>query len=155
LITIMYLIISLFLTLSLSLSLSLSLLLLIVCSLSQAFSLSLILSLYFLPQSDMSHRLKLLLVKEAETSLVLPFDLHPVYLHALTLFTTKEIIPYPFQGQEVFEAHACLSRHTVVDVSAPPATATTIANTVRKFHAMLSHVKLFLGVIFKAMVQSK
>ena len=37
----------------------------------------------------MSHRLKLLLTTEAETSLLLPFTLHPVYLRALTLFTTK------------------------------------------------------------------
>eukprot|EP00596_Hydrurales_sp_CCMP1899_P003999 CAMPEP_0119033624 /NCGR_PEP_ID=MMETSP1177-20130426/675_1 /TAXON_ID=2985 /ORGANISM="Ochromonas sp, Strain CCMP1899" /LENGTH=444 /DNA_ID=CAMNT_0006990509 /DNA_START=103 /DNA_END=1434 /DNA_ORIENTATION=+ len=63
-------------------------------------------------QSDMSHRLKQLLVKESETSLVLPFQLHPVYLHVLILFTTKEIIPFPFEGQPTLEAHACFTRHS-------------------------------------------
>ena len=40
-------------------------------------------------QHDMCHRLRQLLVKEAETPLVFTFALNPVYLLALTMFTTK------------------------------------------------------------------
>ena len=60
----------------------------------------LLLSPYDNHQSDMTHRLHLLLTKEAETPLIFNFAFSPVYLRALTLFTTKEIIPYPFEEQQ-------------------------------------------------------
>jgi len=72
-------------------------------------------------QMDMCHRLRLLLTKESETASVFTFTLSPVFLLALTLFTTKEIIPYPFAGQDELERHPCLARHAVSLDAAGPA----------------------------------
>lgn len=50
-------------------------------------------------QSDMMHRLKMVPdIKE-----------NTLCSHVLELFTTMEIVPFPFEGQEVLEGHACLS----------------------------------------------
>jgi 26S proteasome regulatory subunit N5 len=51
-------------------------------------------------QSDMLHRLKLL--KELERA--------PLCSSALNLFTTPEIIPLPFEGQQAMEAHASIRK---------------------------------------------
>lgn len=56
-------------------------------------------------QSDMMHRLKLL--KNVEQL--------PVYMNGLTLFTTHEIIPYPFDGLQDYESHASLHAYDGVD----------------------------------------
>ena len=57
----------------------------------------LILSKFDNHSSDMMHRLKLL--KDIEDN--------SLCLGALTLFTTDEIIPYPFAGQELLQNHTC------------------------------------------------
>jgi len=60
----------------------------------------LILSKYNNDQMDMMHRLKLI----TENSNI------PEYYNALTLFTTKEVIAFPFPGQSVLEAHPSIGR---------------------------------------------
>jgi len=50
--------------------------------------------------SDMMHRLKLL--KDVENNALCS--------NVITLFTTVEIIPHPFNGQELLENHACFSK---------------------------------------------
>jgi 26S proteasome regulatory subunit N5 len=60
----------------------------------------LLLSKYDNHQSDMMHRLKIL--KEVEDM--------PVFHGALCYFTTKEIIPFPFNGYDVFESHEALGK---------------------------------------------
>jgi 26S proteasome regulatory subunit N5 len=57
----------------------------------------LILSKYDNHTSDMMHRLKLLNDTEENN----------LCINTLTLFTTHEIIPYPFNGQELLENHGC------------------------------------------------
>jgi 26S proteasome regulatory subunit N5 len=66
------------------------------------------LSKYDNHQSDMMHRVKKILETEEGG---LDELLTPAYLGVLTLFTTKEIMPFPFPGQEELQAHACLQRH--------------------------------------------
>ena len=82
-------------------------------------------------QMDMCHRLRLLLTKESETASVFTFALSQVFLLALTLFTTNEIIPYPFVGQDELERHPCLARHAVsLDAPAPAQAASSTAAAV-------------------------
>lgn len=56
-------------------------------------------------QSDMMHRIKGQLNIVFKT---LPLD--GLYAEALRLFTTHEIVPTPFPGQSVLEAHSSLAR---------------------------------------------
>lgn len=56
-------------------------------------------------QSDMMHRMKKALSVEYKTT-----QLNETFSNALSLFTTPEIIPPRFFGQDLIEAHPCLSR---------------------------------------------
>ena len=67
----------------------------------QACVIFLILSKYDNHQSDMMHRIKAL--KDIEQM--------PEFLYALALFTTKEIISYPFLGINKLESHHALKAH--------------------------------------------
>lgn len=59
----------------------------------------LLLSKYDNHQSDMMHRLKILpAIKD-----------NSLCSHVLELFTTMEIIPFPFDGQDLLQGHACLA----------------------------------------------
>lgn len=59
-------------------------------------------------QTDMLHRIKK--IKELES--------YPAFSQALTFFAAKEVIPLPFIGQEILEAHPSLPRVGGVDVAA-------------------------------------
>ncbi len=56
-------------------------------------------------QSDMLHRVKKLLSAEIKK-----VEVSDLYLQAVTLFTTHEIIPPRFAGQDVLENHVSLSK---------------------------------------------
>eukprot|EP01036_Dinobryon_divergens_P022208 gene22208-30448_t len=73
-------------------------------------------------QSDMLHRLQKQLSPSATAAEsifkeILP-DLHAVYHYTLTLFTTREIIPSPFENQAILESHASLTYPNSQSVSA-------------------------------------
>eukprot|EP00600_Ochromonadales_sp_CCMP1393_P009937 CAMPEP_0174974060 /NCGR_PEP_ID=MMETSP0004_2-20121128/11613_1 /TAXON_ID=420556 /ORGANISM="Ochromonas sp., Strain CCMP1393" /LENGTH=485 /DNA_ID=CAMNT_0016224629 /DNA_START=60 /DNA_END=1517 /DNA_ORIENTATION=+ len=65
-------------------------------------------------QSDMMHRVK----QQLTETLFKTVSLDAVYLGALTLFTTHEIIPTPFPGQELFMKHEIFvpGDHMSVDI---------------------------------------
>lgn len=56
-------------------------------------------------QSDMMHRMKRMLASEFKN-----VQLHETYSYALSLFTTPEIIPPRFLGQDLIESHPSLNR---------------------------------------------
>ena len=62
-------------------------------------------------QSDMMHRLKL----QINSSPFKELSLSTAYTHALTLFTTHEIIIAPFAGQDQLEAHPSVHKFTYLD----------------------------------------
>jgi 26S proteasome regulatory subunit N5 len=68
----------------------------------------LILSKFDNHQSDMLHRVKDIL-KSDESGV--DQVLSDTYLNVLTMFTTKEIIPFPFPGQAELQEHPSLKRH--------------------------------------------
>lgn len=59
----------------------------------------------------MLHRLKL----QIKTSPFKELDLGAAFTHALTLFTTHEIIIAPFEGQDQLEAHPSVHKFTHLD----------------------------------------
>jgi len=61
--------------------------------------------------SDMLHRLKL----QIKSSPFKELDLGVAFTHALTLFTTHEIIMAPFEGQGQLEAHPSVHKFTHLD----------------------------------------
>lgn len=65
--------------------------------------LHLVLSKSDVEQVDMMHRVKKLTDDSRESGI-------EQYHNALVLFTTKEIIAYPFEGQDQLEANPCLGR---------------------------------------------